>query len=268
MRRFVTSTCALFFFFVASAALAVDNLDIAASKIKAGIHHVLKEIDQTVSHTAKETGKLGFGHETEIRKLLQIGHAGKPYVVDIAFIDHKGIMKIIEPERYRTHEGADISKQEANRQMRKTKQPRMGNVFDSVEGIKSIDFEYPVFSKRKQFIGSVSILIKQEELIRNIAEVNEKELGVQCWVMQKDGLILYETDPTQMGLNLFRDPLYKDYPELIALGKRMVNQKDGKGFYTFLIHGTKTIVKKRAVWKTLHFYNNDWIVVAYNAVES
>jgi hypothetical protein len=57
-----------------------------------------------------------------------------------------------------------------------------------------------------------------------------------------------------LGLNLFTDPLYKDYPELIKLGRRIVKEKEGKGFYTFLIHGTKTVVKKQAVWKTACFF--------------
>lgn len=85
--------------------------------------------------------------------------------------------------------------------------------------------------------------------------------------MQKDGVILYETDPTQIGLNLFTDPLYQGYQELIALGKTMIKQKEGKGFYTFQVPGTKNIVKKQAVWKTIRFFNNDWIVVAYREVK-
>ena len=105
-------------------------------------------------------------------------------------------------------------------------------------------------------------------MIRSVAASIENESGAKCWVMQKDGLLLYETDPTQMGLNLFTDPLYKDYPELIKLGKRMVKEKEGEGFYTFLIHGTKKVIKKKAVWKTVHFLNNDWIVVAYKEVKS
>jgi hypothetical protein len=111
------------------------------------------------------------------------------------------------------------------------------------------------------------MLVKNEEMIRAVAKTIEKDLGVKCWVMQKDGLILYETDPTQTGLNLFTDSLYKDYPELIALGKRMVKEKKGEGFYTFLVHGTKNVVKKRAVWKTVHFFNNDWIIAAYREVK-
>ncbi|KAF0154629.1 MAG: methyl-accepting chemotaxis protein [Syntrophaceae bacterium] len=267
MRRFMFVT-AFLFFFMTGQVFAADNLTNAASKIESGILSVLNGIGSTISHAAKETGKTGLHRETEIRKLLQKNYiAGKPYAINSTFIDSKGMMKFIEPEQYRSYEGSDISGQKAIIKMLKTKKPRMGNVFVSVEGIKCIDIEYPVFSKGKQFLGSVSMIVKHIEMIRTVVEPIEKDLGVKSWVMQKDGLILYETDPTQTGLNLFTDPLYKDYPELIALGKRTIKEKEGVGFYTFLIHGTKNVVKKRAAWKTVHFLSNDWIIVTYSEVK-
>jgi hypothetical protein len=267
MKRFVLVITALLFFFMAGHAFAVDNLSKAALKIESGITNILKGIEGTISHAARETGKAGIQRETEIRKLLQSCNTGRPYVIDSTFIDNKGIMRFIEPKQYQNYEGSDISKQEAIIKMLKTKKPRMGNAFVSVEGIKSIDIEYPVFSKGKQFLGSISMLIKHDELIRSVAEKIEKELGVNCMVMQKDGLILYKTDPTQIGRNTFTDPLYKDFPEVIALGKRMIKEKEGEGFYTFPTPGTKEVVKKRNVWKTVHFFNNDWIIAAYTEVK-
>jgi hypothetical protein len=266
VRRFLVVT-AFLFCFTTGQALAADNLSGAALKIESGILTMLKGVEGTISNAAQDTGILGLNRETEIRKLLQNCNTGRPYVINSTFIDSKGMMKFIEPEQYRKYEGTDISKQEAIIKMRKTQKPRMGNVFVSAEGIKSIDIEYPVFAAGKKFLGSVSMLVKHDELIRSIASTVETGSGVKCWVMQKDGQLLYETDPAQMGLNLFTDPLYKDYPELIKLGRRMVKEKEGKGFYTFLIHGTKTVVKKQAVWKTAHFLDNDWIVVVYKEVK-
>ena len=266
MRRLIFVT-AFLFCFTAGQAFATDKLSDAVSKIETGVLTILKGIEGTISHAAKETGKLGLNRETDIRKLLQNCNTGRPYVIDSSFIDAKGIMKFIEPEQYRKYEGSDLSKQEAIIKIRKTQKPWMGNVFVSIQGIKSIVIEYPVFSAGNKFVGYLSMLVKHDELIRSVVAKIGAEAGIKCWVMQTDGLLLYETDPTQMGLNLFSDPLYKDYPELITLGKRMVKEKDGKGFYTFLIHGTKTVVKKQAVWKTAHFLNNDWIVVAYKEVK-
>lgn len=262
MRRFVVVITALLFS-MAGQALAADNQIKAVLKIESGISNILKGIEKTISHAAKETGKAGLWREVEIRKLLQSCNAGRPYVVDSSFIDNKGIMRFIEPKQYQNYEGSDISKQDAIIKMLKTQKLRMGNAFVSVEGIKSIDIEYPVFSKGKQFLGSISMLIKYDELIRSVAEKIEKAPGVNCMVMQKDGLILYKTDPTQIGRNTFTDPLYKDFPEVIALAKRMTKEKAGEGFYSFTTPGTKNVVKKRNVWRTIHFFNNDWIIAAY-----
>jgi hypothetical protein len=263
MRCFILVIAALLFCFMAGQALAADNLNKAVFKIESGISNILKEIEGTIYHAAKETGKAGIQRETEIRKLLESCNTGRPYVVDSTFIDNKGIMRFIEPQQYQNYEGSDISKQEAVIKMLKSQKPRMGNAFVSVEGIKSIDIEYPIFSEGKQFLGSISMLIKYDELIRSVAANVEKELNIKCWIMQKDGLILYETDPAQAGLNMFSDPLYKNFPELLALGKRMIKEKEGDGFYTFTTPGTKNVVKKRAVWKTIHFFNNDWIIAIY-----
>ena len=268
MKRFALLIAAVLVFSATGQVFAENNLNNATPRIETGILNILNGLGNTVSFAARETGKLGVNNEAEIRKLLLKNYnVGRPHVIDSTFIDSKGIMKIIEPDKYRRYEGSDISKQEVIIKMLETKKPRMGNVFLSVEGIKSVDIEHPVFSKRKQFLGSVSMLVKPDEMIRYVAAPIEKDLGVKCWVMQKDGLILYETDKTQIGLNIFTDPLYKGYPELIVLGKRMIKEKEGKGFYTFQIRGTKNVVKKQAVWKTIHFFNNDWIVVVYKEVK-
>lgn len=268
MKRLVLVIVTCMIFSVGGQVSAESNLSNAVSRIETDILNILNNLGNIISLVAKDVGKIGLSNEAEIRKLLQKNCSdGKLFVIDSTFIDNKGVMKYIEPEQYRSYESSDISKQEAIIKMMKTKKPRMGNLFMSVEGIKSIDIEHPVFSKSGQFLGSVSMLVKPDELIRSVAKPIEKEFGVKCWVMQKDGLILYDTDVTQIGLNVFSDPLYKNYPELVSLGKRMIKEKKGTGFYSFQASGTKNVVKKQAAWKTIHFLNNDWIVVAYKEMQ-
>lgn len=267
MKYLASVLTVVLFLITVNPAGAENDLSIAASKFESDISKTLKIMGRDIKSVAKETGKLGPDKESEIRKLIQGLCSKRPYVVDAAFVDPAGIMKLIEPEQYKKYEGSDISMQEAVILMQKSKKPTIGKVFDSVEGTKSLDFEYPVFSGNRTFLGSISLLIKQDEFIRSVAAPIEKELGVKCRVMQKNGLIIYETDPIQIGLHLFNDSLYRDYPELISLSKRMVKEKNGIGYYTFLIHGTGKVVKKEAVWKTIHLFNNDWIVVAYREVK-
>jgi hypothetical protein len=267
MKRWVSALTAILVLMAVGRAVAEDDLSLAASRVHSGISSVLQRVGRDMQSAAKETGKLGTGKESEMREILLRLCADRPYVIDAAFVDSKGVMKIIEPEQYRKHEGADISKQEAVMQIRKSKKPRMGKVFNSVEGAKSVDIEYPVFSGNRKFSGSVSLLVRQDELVHGVAAPLEKELGVNCWVMQKDGVIIYETDGTHLGSNLFHDPLYRNYPELISLGKRMTKEKNGTGFYPFPVHGSDKVVKKAAAWKTIQFLNNHWIVVAFREVK-
>ncbi len=263
MKRLALTIAAIVFIVCPGSLLAQDdNLDKSARNLESGITGLLKGIDMTLSKSATIIGKLGPG-SLEVRRVLRECGLGRSYVIDTAFIDDKGVMKVIEPGKYKNFEGSDISSQDAVKEILKTKQPVMGNLIDSVEGIKSIDFKFPVFSPKKEFLGSLSMLTRVEDMIRFAAVQVEAGRGVKTWVMQKDGLIIYETDHSQIGLNLFTDPLYKDYPELIELGKRMTREASGQGSYTFLINGTSKVVRKEAAWRTLNFYGNNWILVAY-----
>jgi hypothetical protein len=47
----------------------------------------------------------------------------------------------------------------------------------------------------------------------------------------------------------------------------MIKEKNGTGRYTFLLQGADRVVKKKALWRTIRFFNNDWIVVVYKEVK-
>lgn len=253
---------------LAGRAAAADDVAVAAARIEAGVSAVLVGIGDALSRAAKDLGQAGLDREHETRKILRECAAGKPYVVDAAFIDDAGVLRVIEPGSYRQHEGADVSGQEVAAAVRASRKPMMGSVFLPVEGARSVDVEYPVFSAEgRRYLGAVSLLVNQEQAVRGVAAAVERASRVNCWVMQRDGLIIYETDPTQLGLNLFTAPLYREYPELLALGRRQVAEREGTGSYTFLIHGTTTRVKKLAAWRTASLFGGDWIVVAYREAD-
>ncbi|MDD5711305.1 MAG: hypothetical protein PHY31_00955 [Smithellaceae bacterium] len=266
MKRLSSAIAVFLILSAAGSVMAADNLGFAAIRIEKGIMKVFRNMGSVLSVAAKETGRVGPDDEMAIRRVLRrTNDTGRPFAIDSTFIDSKGVMKYIDPDTYRNYEGSDISQQDAVIAMQKTKRPRLGELFISVEGIRAADIEYPVLAGN-QFLGSISVLVKPEELIRGVAAPAEKELSVKCFVMQKDGTILYESDVKQIGHHTFTDPLFKDYPELVALGKKMVRQKEGSGYYSFTAPETKKVVKKKAVWRTVRLFGNDWIVVAYDEV--
>ena len=66
-------------------------------------------------------------------------------------------------------------------------------------------------------------------------------------VMQKDGYIVYDSDSSQIGRNVFTDPFYQDYTGLPALTRRTVAERAGVGTYTPPVQPPqKQVVKGRS----------------------
>ena len=239
-----------------SATLAAVQRELAATF--AGIDAALHTATAALATTGVDTAAA--------RPVLRATCAQRPYAIDCATIDSAGILRIIEPAEYRPYEGTDVSGQPAVQQLLRTGQSVFSDAFAGFEGIASVAFASPVFVGGSGLAGAASLQVSPSELCDAIIAPAVAGTQLDSWVMQRDGLIVYETDPTQIGLNLFTDPLYQPYPELIALGERIAAEPRGVGYYSFLIHGTDTVVKKKAVWDTVALYDNEWRVVIYRVV--
>ena len=79
--------------------------------------------------------------------------------------------------------------------------------------------------------------------------------------MQPDGILLYDDNPKEIGKNVFTDPLYKPYPDLIKLAEKISKRRRGKGTYTFLDTDGKKEIKKLAIWGTVGIYGTRWKIV-------
>ena len=78
--------------------------------------------------------------------------------------------------------------------------------------------------------------------------------------MQTDGRVMYDVDSTEIGRNIFMDPLYQPYTQLIALSREIAVKSIGKGKYEFLDTGLKQTLKKRlSGGRSLYMVlNGDW----------
>ena len=73
----------------------------------------------------------------------------------------------------------------------------------------------------------------------------------KLWVMRaKDGMNLYDTDRSQIGLNL-SSPIYQRFPETLNLGKMACQTRTGYGTYNFFDQAHDKVVKKGVYWTTL-----------------
>jgi hypothetical protein len=215
-----------------------------------------------------ERSRVNVASESEIRKLLADIFEANTNVVDAAFIDAKGVMRYIAPREYRNLENVDVSSQEHVAAMHKNPMPVLSGGFMAVENFLAVTVAHPVFDQDKRFAGAVSILLRPDLLIDRLLEQTKIPTHYELWIMQPDGLIVYDQDKAEIGRMLFSDPVYAGYGNLLELGKRIATSPVGEGSYVFLAPALKDEVIKNAVWQTIRLHDREWrVVLAYRPYE-
>jgi hypothetical protein len=219
------------------------------------------KLDTGLKRAAQALGATGLTGD-KARPILTELCGSFSYAVDCTAVDSDGRMVTIEPAPYRHYEGKSIGEQEQVKRIMQTRRPVLSDVFRAVEGFEAADAEYPVITPEGKFIGSVSLLFKPEKLLGDLIAPLVKPTPVDIWAMEKGGLILYDVDTPQIGLNLFSAPLYRPYAELLSLGRRIAASPQGKGAYRFTRGPVKRVVKKNAFWQSVSLYGTEWRLVA------
>lgn len=220
----------------------------------------LNKVDQDVADLAGRLSEKDFT-TAEKRKMLSDLCRTYSYTVDCAFVDGKGKMAIIWPQKYAEFEGSDISGQEHLIRLQKTMKPVLSMTFKTVQGFDAVALHHPIFSRKGEFSGSVSVLFKPESLLSDVIAPVLRGLPVETFVMQTDGRILYDQDTEDTGRMLFEDPIYKPFPQLLAVAAMSAKEKTGAGSYDFGQHGSGKIIKKDAHWTTVGLHGTEWRLI-------
>ena len=229
---------------------------------KQSIDSTLAEIDKDLKAAAKGLSATDLKGDAA-RKILNDLRKYRPYVVDCSIIDPNGIKITIAPEEYRKYEGTNRTDLPSVIVLLRTKKPVMSDVYHSAEGIHAISMGYPILSDKGELLGAVRMLIKHEEFLKPL--VSGKPFKI--WVMQPNGLIVYDPDPEEIGKNIFSDDMFKPFEDLISFAQTVALAKNGAGSYSFYLDAQKdkTLVQKIAVWDTAGIYDTEWRVVAMEA---
>ena len=244
-----------------AAAFCAAGANQALAAARQNVAGELSRLDEGLREAAAALAKTGLTGEGA-RPVLASLCRKFDYAVDCAAVNLQGRMAVVEPEAFRKFEGKDISGQEQVRRVLKTGRPALSSVFVSVEGFPAMDAEYPVMSPEGKTIGSVSVLFQPEKFLGGIFVPLVRQTSVEIWAMEEGGLILYDADASQIGLNLFTSGRYQPYAGLPALGKRIAAQPQGKGVYEFTAGRSANVVRKSALWKTVSLYGTSWRLVA------
>jgi len=253
--------------FVATYAFAadMDSMMLVLKSTKQSIDSTFKKIDKDLKAAAEALSNIDLKSDAA-RKILEDLRKFRPYVVDCSIIDANGVKITVEPIEYKRYENMDRSDLPSVIELLSTKKPVMSDVYHAAEDINAISIGYPIFSENGELRGAVRMLIRQEALLKPLVE----NKPCKIWVMQRNGLIVYDADPEEISKNIFFDEMFKSFDDLISFAKTVALARTGAGSYSFYANGVKdkTLVEKIAAWDTVGIYGTEWRVVVMEAART
>ncbi len=181
--------------------------------------------------------------------------------IDCAIIDREGLILTVEPEEYRSVEGTDISTQEHVQHLRRTQEPVLSSVFDSVEGAQAVDFAWPIFGRNRLLAGSVSMIVDPSAYFASIVKPLLGWDARNIWVLRIDGEIFYSRHPESIGTYPKDDKSYRHLPSLQRLVSRILTTPEGSGEFYRTTIGKADPRPERLLWRTVRLHHTELRVI-------
>lgn len=125
--------------------------------------------------------------------------------------------------------GTDISQQEHIQRLLKTQRRVLSDIFETVQGYRSIAYYLPVF-KNGVFKGGLAILIPFENLAKNYLQNIQVRKSGFAWTISQKGVVIYSPLQQHNNQNVFS--LYSGSPSLISILNKAVRGENGSGYYS------------------------------------
>lgn len=232
-----------------------EEIDVAID----GLHQSFHPLDNELEGLATQFA-VNLDDTAAMRPALLNAFGKFPWLIDIAYIDTLGVLRIVEPASQKGGEGVDVSQQEHIVRCFQNRAPAMSQSFVSVEGPIAADVIHPILSGGK-LLGGVSALFLPELVAAQVIEPILAGQSFEIWIMEPGGRVLYDQDTAEIGLNVLTDPLYAAFPELLAAADRIDKEEFGETTYSFFQAGTNEKVTKKTYWKTFRHLGAEWRIV-------
>lgn len=193
-----------------------------------GIQLFFDEHDVLLTYLANQNSIINL--DDKGKKLIDILYnAHAPEIQAITRIDEKGKIIYTIPNNSK-FVGTDISHQEHVQKLLEKHQRVVSDIFETVQGYRSIAYYVPVF-KDGLFKGGLAILIPFEKLAKNYLRNIKVRTSGFAWTISQKGTIIYSPFQEQNNLNVFR--LFASSPTFISILNKAVKGESGSELYTW-----------------------------------
>ena len=196
----------------------------------------------------------------DISSVLVSTQNNSSYIKTVNFLDPDLRLIAVSSDQYKNLIGSNLSNQEHLVKTVILKKPWMSPVIQTAEGFPACSLAYPVIYNNS-FKGVVYCIIRPEEIISDAFRSGDPDNRFEDFVMQPNGLIIYDEDPLQTGRNALMDSLYSTESSLIDVVRKMESNPKGNGTYRFHDMPSPEIITKEATWDTIKIHGVEWRIV-------
>ena len=232
-------------------------------RFKSSLNAQLREMDMNLSQAVAGFGGR-FPSENIVRSAFRKIYENNPFVISCALVNTEGVMVYLEPAEFYPSQGKNIRDQENFYQMQKNKKPMLSNSFLALEGFDAVSLQHPIIDQMGRLHGSVSLLIRPEVMVEELATPFVVETPFEPWIMEPDGRIIFDKAFDGTGRMLFLDYRSMDTQSLLELGNQIANKRSGKGDFVYIHPHTEERTIKMAVWDTVRLHDAEWrVIISY-----
>lgn len=250
-----------------NAAEAKVQMVATLQEVQAGVEVEIKRMGESLIYASKQLSSAGLTG-SQAHAILAALVANSSYIINAATENLQNTIVAVEPQNWSYIEGRNVGEQpylnpNPYGEIRSTMSPVIPLQSDMMGNLITA----PIFNSNKDLIGTVSIIFDPAKLLNDTITVALAETPYTMTVMQLDGLMVYDTDSRQQYKNMFTDPAYKDYVQLLLLGRHVVDFSSGYGTYEFTVDAASNlVVAKECYWTTVSAYGEEWRIALQHPI--
>jgi len=249
------------------AELALEEVTELGELAQANARKAAASIQNHVKVLETELAKMARDSRGSPDAALRSGYAGlaarHPGLSGLYWVDSSGVIRAAEPATDDSLRGTRIDGRASMRWIEPGADTSVSSAFRDGPRATWLGIQVPILRDGRR-MGVIAALVRADRLVAASIPAVPPVRGRKpdIWAMQRDGLVLYDEDPSYVGTDLFRDRVNTVLPGVVEFGRRMQRENSGVSHYAYFSTDGRSREHYVAAWETLAFASGvEWQVV-------